>query len=466
MDSSKKKLLGILTIGAVGGGLLYNMTGTASGETNGNGNDNADDPEEDEMVVATEIEELTGNQRYTFKEYSSNDAPASLNPFNAVGGGKLDIRGSSGSKNQYEWKGSDSKLKLIDHDGVGWFGGDDSGAMHMKVAKGFAVKVKLVSENTDYFSEFSGLSEALANRDSKMKVVGSSKGDTITQIIDDIQRIWENDKMTFMMYEGDYISIDIDSEHDNIAAFRIQIDGVKYDNGEGAIDDGCSIKLKKVYKVTPVDVWASETFTLGSETIVFAGIGAGIGGGLRRVGKRAWLNLRKRVGTKGMRQKAKQELGDMGEGFFRKKSVQLGKPMKNVKVTNVTDDLVRQTGPNRLKAVLGRGAREGDDMGWKFLKGFPIVRTATGAGILIGIITVANLAPEIVRNIGQGPPCSETCDGYDEGSEEEMSCLDDCVSAKDRNTLIIGSTIALGGCVVAYLILSRLVPKKKAEKEE
>ena len=463
MTSSKKKLLGILTIGAVGGGLLYNMTGTASGDSSDNGNG---EPEEDEMVVATEIEEMTGNQRYTFKEYSSNDAPASLNPFNKVGGGKLDIRGSSGSDNQYQWKGnpSDSKLKLIDHDDFWPFGPTDSGGMHMKVAKGFAVKVKLVSENTDYFSEFSGLSEALANRDSKMKVVGSSKGDTITQIKDDIQRIWENDEMSFMMYEGDYISIDIDSEHDGIGKFTIRIDGTKYDNNDGAIDDDCSIKLKKVYKVTPVEVWASETFTLGGETIVFSGAGSW----LRRAGKKAWLRVASVVGTKASKKQAAKELDDLVRlGIDKKKIVRGGK---------VTVMTIGKSSDGRLKkflfpAAAKKGAKEGGEfIGWKFIpkmtvgRGALILTVAVGGGLYtwIGDGGLGGLIKDIVA----GPPCDEVCSAYESGSDEEIDCLEDCISSHDKRILVLGGIAIVGGLGISYLLLSKLIPKKKAEKEE
>jgi len=460
LSKKKKKLLGLLTVGAVGGGLLYNMTGTVSGESSGNGNGGGQ--EEDEMVVATKIEEITGNQKFTFKEYSTNDAPASLNPFNALGGGKIDIRGSSGT--QYEWKSGDNKLYLDDSDAWGWLGGHKSGAMHMKVAKGFAVKVKLVSENTDYFSEFSGLSEAIANRDSKIKAVGSSTGDTWTQIKDDIQRMWEDDEMSFMMYEGDYISIDTDSEWKGIAKYRIQIDGVKYDNGEGTIDDESYITLQKVYKVTPVDVWASETFTLGSETIVFSGAGAWLG----RVGRKTWLRVASRVGTKASRKRAAKELDELVKLGFKK-----GTLVKGGKVT-VTN--IGKSSDGRLKQFFGRkgatkGAKEGGEfIGWNFMpkmtvgRGALILTVAVGGGLYtwIGGGGLGGLIKDVIT----GPPCDEVCSGYESGSDEETDCLEDCISSHDKRILVLGGIAIVGGLGVSYLLLSKLIPKKKAEKEE
>ena len=452
-----KKLAGLLTVGAVAGGLLYSTMGTASA-------DGGDDvpPEDDEMVVATEITELTGNQRFTFKEYSTNVAPASLNPFNTVSGGKLDIRGSSGSDNQYGWFNGGERLKLVDHDGYGWFGGADSGGLHMKVAKGFAIKVKLVSENTDYFSEFSGLSEALTNRDSKIKSVGSSKGGAITQIKDDLQRLWKDDEMVFVMYEGDYVSIDIDSEHKDIGYFTIRIDGTKYDNSE-KVDDDCHIRIQNVYKVESVDAWESETFNLGSETIVFSGIGSWS----RRLGKRMWLTIASKVGTKAGKRRAAKELESLVRlGIDKKKMVRGGK---------VTVTTIGKSSDGRLKKFLFPAAKKsakdgGEFIGWRFLpkmtvgKGVLILTVAVGGGLYTWIGD-GGLGP-FISGLIAGPSCNETCNGYESGSDEEIDCLEDCISSHDKRILVLGGIAVVGGLGVSYLLLSKLIPEKKAEKEE
>ena len=115
--------------------------------------------------------------------------------------------------------------------------------------------------------------------------------------------MWTDDVITFRLYEGDHISVDIDAEYSDIAQFRIHVDGVNYDNANGDVDDEVFIRVKNVYKVTPVDAWASETYMFDSENLVF-NAGAGI---LRRV----WLRVTSKVGTKAMREKAQRELAEL-----------------------------------------------------------------------------------------------------------------------------------------------------------
>ncbi len=501
MASSKKKLLGILAIGAVGGGLLYNMTGTASGDSSDNGSDNGNGvPEEDDIVAATELTKLTGGQRYTFREYVNKTAGPSLNPFNTVGGGNFILKGSSGSSNQYKWKDEGKKLKLIDHDGVGWFGGDDSGGMHLKIAKGFAVDIKVTSENTDYFSRFSGLKDAIANRDSKLKIVGSSQGDALAVAGSWLANTFSvgNDEISFRMYEGDYISIDIDGEHDGIGNFTFRIDGTKYDSSVGTVDDEVYIRLKEVYTVKKVDVWESETISYAHtpHTTVFYALAGGL---FRRTMRRGWLKVVSVVGTKGMKIRAVKELADIASDVGVRKWAKL----KDIPVNDLTNDLLAKTSADRLgrlrvrkgnKIAIGsktykggqmlpqekikgkliqkvnaKVAKEGGEaIGWKWLHNFPILKTSAGMGTIIGLTIIAGGVSDFLntglRELLMGPPCSEVCgDAYDEDSEEMDNCLEQCIESKDKKMVMLGGAVVIGGCVLTYVVLNRFLPKKKEE---
>jgi hypothetical protein len=469
-----KKLGLLLAVGAVAGYFYLNQDEDEElDDENGSSNTT---PEEDEVVVATQVEEI---ETFTLKEYYEKVAPPSLNPFNAAGGGKFQIKGSSGE--QYKWKDGNKKLFLNDDDGVGWFA-DDSGGVSMKVAKGFAVDFKVTTENTNYLGDFSGLKQALASRQSKFKIVGSSDGSFVQQTKDLFARMWTNDKINFRLYEGDYISVDIDKEYDDIAQFRIHVDGVNYDNSNGKVDDEVFIRVKNVYKVTPVDAWASETYMFDSENLVF-NAGAGV---LRRV----WLRVTSKVGTKAMRQKAQRELAELATDIGT--SVPL-KTADNLTLDIATDDIA-DTAVDRVmrvragetvtiggktykggqilpKGVVSNAAQAAgkDAIGWRWLQNFPIVRTSVGMSAIIGTVYIGggfyNLLSEDLKDMVMGESCESTCNGFEEGSDDMKECLQECISNKDKRLTMFGAGVLLVGGLVAYGVMDMIIPSKKKEKE-
>lgn len=469
----------LLAVGAVAGYFYLNQDEEDSdnGDNSNNGGDSSENtPEEDEMTVATKVEKI---ETYTFKEYYQNIPPPSLNPFNEAGGGKFTLKGSSGQ--QYEWRDSSKKLYLDDDDGCCGFA-DDSGGVHIKVAKGFAVDFKVVTENTNYLGDFSGLKEALASRQSSFKIVGSSEGGFVQQTTDWFARMWTNDVITFRLYEGDYISVDIDAEYDDIAQFRIHVDGVNYDNANGDVDDEVFIRVKNVYKVTPVDAWASETYMFDSENLVF-NAGAGI---LRRV----WLRVTSKVGTKAMRQKAQRELAelatDIGQDVPLKTADNIAKDVANDEIADTAVDRVMRVRAGSTVTIGGKTYKGGqilpkgvvsdvaqkagkDAIGWRWLQNFPIVRTSIGTSAIIGAVYIGggfyNLLSEDLKTMVMGESCESTCSGFEEGSEDMKECLQECISEKDKRLTMFGAGLLLVGGLVAYGVMDMIIPSKKKEKE-
>lgn len=463
----------LLAVGAVAGYYYLNQGDEELDDENGSSNTS---PEEDEVVVATKVDKI---ETFTMKEYYENVPPPSLNPFNKAGGGDFKLKGSSGE--QFKWKDGNKKLFLNDDDGIGWFA-EKSGAAHIKVAKGFAVDFKVVTENTNYLGDFSGLKEALTSRQSKFQIVGSSDGSFAQQTKDLFARLWSNDKINFRLYEGDYISVDIDKEYDSIAQFRIHVDGVNYDNSNGRVDDEVFIRVKNVYKVTPVDAWASETFMFDSENLVF-NAGAGI---LRRV----WLRVTSKVGTKTMRQKAQRELADLATDIG--KNVPL-KTADNLTLDIATDDIADSAvdrvmrvragskvtingktykgGQILPKGVVNTVAGEAgqEAIGWRWLQNFPIVRTSIGTSVIIGAVYIGggfyNLLSEDLKDMVMGESCDNTCSGFEEGSEEMKECLQECISNKDKRLTMFGAGLLLVGGIVAYGVMDMIIPSKKKEKQ-
>lgn len=449
-----KKLGLLLAVGAVAGFYYLNQEEEGS-------SDDESDTSEDEMVAATSIEPI---ESYTLKEYKENVAPPSLNPFNKAGGGNFIIAGSSGE--QYKWKDGNKKLYLNDDDGFGWWA-ENSGGVHMKVAKGFAVDFKVTTENTNYLGDFDGLKEALANRQSTFKIIGSSEGSVVDQTLDLFSRLWTNDTILFRLFEGDYISIDIDDEHEGIATFKIHVDGEDYTNNNGKVDDEVFIRVKNVFKVTPVDAWASETFMFDSENLVF---NAGAS-----VFRRLWLKVTSKIGTKGMRAKAQKELADLatdiGTTSALKTTDNLTSNVTNTQIADTAGDrLVRITSDKgkilpsgTVNTLAGEAGQEA--IGWRWLQNFPIVRTSFGVSAIVGITFVGvglyDFLSEDLKTMIMGESCENTCSGFEEGSDEMKECLQECISNKDKRITMFGAGALLVGGILAFVVIDKVIPDKE-----
>ena len=449
-----KKLGLLLAVGAVAGFYYLNQE-----EEDSSGDES--DTSEDELVAATSIDQI---ESYTLKEYKENIAPPSLNPFNKAGGGNFIIKGSSGE--QYKWKDGNKKLYLNDDDGV-WPFAEDSGAVHIKIAKGFAVDFKITTENTNYLGDFDGLKEALANRQSTFTIVGSSQGSVVEQTKDFFARLWKDDEMQFRLFEGDYISIDIDDEHKGIATFKIHVDGEDYNNENGKVDDEVFIRVKNVFKVTPVDAWASETFMFDSENLVF-NAGASI---FRRI----WLKVTSKIGTKGMKAKAKRELAEIateiGTTPVLKTTDNLAKDVTNKEIADTAGDRlgrnISDEGKILPSGVVNAAAGEAgqEAIGWRWLQNFPIVRTSFGASALVGTVFVGaglyDFLSEDLKTMVMGESCESTCSGFEEGSNEMKDCLQECISNKDKRITMFGAGALLVGGILAFVVIDKVIPDKE-----
>tara|TARA_Y100000389_G_scaffold62597_1_gene58647 strand:- start:5421 stop:6833 length:1413 start_codon:yes stop_codon:yes gene_type:complete len=459
-----KKLGLLLAVGAVAGFYYLNQE-----EEDSSGDES--DTSEDELVAATSIDQI---ESYTLKEYYENIASPSVNPFNKAGGGNFVIKGSSGE--QYKWKEGNKQLYLNDDDGI-WPFAEDSGAVHIKIAKGFAVDFKVTTENTNYLGDFDGLKEALANRQSTFKIVGASQGSVVQQTMDFFARLWKDDEMQFRLFEGDYISIDIDDEHEGIATFKIHVDGEDYNNKNGKVNDEVFIRVNNVFKVTPVDAWASETFMFDSENLVF-NAGASI---FRRI----WLKVTSKIGTKGMKAKAKRELAELATEVGTTPVLKTTDNLVGVTDGEITDtavDRVMRVRAGETVTINGKKYKGGqilpkgvvntaagevgqEAIGWRWLQNFPIVRTSFGASALVGTVFVGaglyDFLSDDLKTMIMGPSCESTCSGFEEGSDEMKDCLQECISNKDKRITMFGAGALLVGGILAFVVIDKVIPDKE-----
>ena len=175
-------------------------------------------------------------------------------------------------KGDTKWKGGDDTLHLNDDDDLGY--GEHSGAIHFKIRDGWKVRIKLVSENVDYFKDEG--------------IVAPTSKDTSWY------NVWGDSEIEFDMIGGDYLSIDVDhgtadGGHKGINSFSLSLDGDK--QTAGAMDDECDVILKGVWSVEEEEVFDSEViafaapfgklikFTKGAFKKMWKGIGGG------RIGK-------------------------------------------------------------------------------------------------------------------------------------------------------------------------------------
>lgn len=145
-----------------------------------------------------------------------------------------------GPKDQYTWQDSGKLLKL--HENTF----SSSGALHLRVADGWRVAFRIATENTDYFQD--NIREEY--------VVEGDKGDTPDH--DEVDEVfvyedkdfWQENQsnVVFTLYEDDYLSVDVDGDHSNIANFSLNKGTVAYDvSTDREMSDDTFIRMIKAW---------------------------------------------------------------------------------------------------------------------------------------------------------------------------------------------------------------------------
>ena len=145
-----------------------------------------------------------------------------------------------GPKDQYTWQDSGKLLKL--HENTF----SSSGALHLRVAEGWRVAFRIATENTDYFQD--NIREEY--------VVEGDKGDTPDHnevdevfVYEDKAFFQENQSnVLFTLYEDDYLSVDVDGDHSNIANFSLNKGTVSYDvSTDREMSDDTFVRMIKAW---------------------------------------------------------------------------------------------------------------------------------------------------------------------------------------------------------------------------
>jgi len=126
-----------------------------------------------------------------------------------------------GPKNGYEWQDSGKLLKLEENTF------SSSGAIHVRVAEGWRVAFRIATENTDYFND--NIRDAYLVKGEKDDTPFHDEVDEVF-VYEDKSWIQENQSnVLFTLYENDYLSVDVDGDHSNIANFSLNKGGESYD---------------------------------------------------------------------------------------------------------------------------------------------------------------------------------------------------------------------------------------------
>jgi len=145
-----------------------------------------------------------------------------------------------GPKDEYTWQDSGKLLKL--HENT-W---SSSGALHLRVAEGWRVAFRIATENTDYFQD---------NVRDEYLVEGEMGDDPTHNEVDEVwvyedKDFWQENQsnVVFTLYEDDYLSIDVDGDHSNIANFSLNKGTVDYDvSTDREMSDDTFVRMIKAW---------------------------------------------------------------------------------------------------------------------------------------------------------------------------------------------------------------------------
>lgn len=395
-----------------------------------------------------------------------------------------------------EWV-TTSQLKIIDRDV--W--GKQSGGCHIKINKGYEVIMKIETENGYYFEN-----DVSLNGDEEYSLIDYANDlDNETEAGN-----WFNTNSSVSVPligdKGDYISVDIDSEHDGIGKFVLKTNGRKYWHDGSKPDDNVFITLEQINRRNPnydKSQWSAESYTFNA------------GSGLRRIGSLGDLwkgvqGLASAINPIKMFSKAKQtavipttsfkvgdKVGDSGkvaeDGYKLTEGMLSSGDTSNLKYVKSFNE---GTGFSKLEEGVALRKANGKVVGYsgsavKIQKGDELIKLGdaaadtgsgfgnainlrnagravlvTGTGATIGaIFTIADMIPGLLGDGFEDLACSLTGSCCEEKCEESDNpdCVAECQEAADDKAVKFGGLVVVGilGLVV---ILKGSKSKKSAEE--
>jgi len=424
-----------------------------------------------------------------FKNFINDEEDAD-NPF--MENGRIVVGGHS-------WP-STSKLKLIDYDSPR----KTSGGCKLKVRAGYEVLLTITTENSEYFAN-----DVSEEGESTASLTGYA--DSISQYAKE-GSIWKstNSAVTVPLIgdKGDYLSVDIDSDHSGIRAFRVVSDGRRFSDNGGYLNrpnDEVYIKLEQVNRRN--DNYDASKFS--AESITYNSIASV--GKLSKFGK-LWngittimsaVNPLKRFGKLGQggaqiaetTYRVGDKVGDTGkvaEAGYKltdgmvsnpknltyiksfnktKKTVKLDDGVVLVREGKVVGEMAGRTyklksGDELIKITdtVGDAARGGKGL-ITLRNSSKVVLGSATAGVVYVIGATSLMLPNLFGDAAEEWSCSVTGSCCDEKCEDSDNpdCVAECQDAADEKGLKFGG-LAIAGVVGLVLVLKMGKSKKAAEE--
>lgn len=431
---------------------------------------------EDEVVVKKNyvdewIDPPIYNKNSDFRKFMEGKVDEIHNPFSLH---KL--------MGKYTWK-SDSRVKLNDYD----LSSDLSGGIDLQIAQGYKVKLKITTDNYNYFynSVYVNGDKGRSNAKSYVKNdLGGTAGDELIEV-------W--------FYPNDRLEIDVDGEHSGAYTFGMKMKGGTewVRSAGGTMDDPAYIKMTDI-KIRNPDYdpnrFATEFNAPFGGFRLFKGLFAAFKGA--RIWKVFGLGG-KATGAVG----ASRIAGTIPEGTTAVAVINKGDAIRDLKRVEGVEDVVVDAGSktmrlkNGYKAVDNAGNVISDGKGLLKLEdaedAFKIVKTSssvgggantatgganifnrmfTGRNVLTGTMVAVGgsvaigayrifgeILPEGVGDTLKNltTPCPDQC----EGSEDYDTCLEECNEAKQETQAKIGLV------VVASILGLALILKKPSDSK-
>jgi len=180
---------------------------------------------EDEVVVKKNyidewIDPPIYNKNSDFKKFMNGQVDELHNPFS-----KHKLMG------KYTWK-SDSKVKLNDYD----LSSDLSGGIDLQIAQGYKVKLKITTDNYNYFYNSVYVDGDTGRSNAKNYVKNDLNGTAGDELIE----VW--------FYPNDRLEIDVDGEHSGAYTFGMKMKGGTewIRSAGGTMDDPAYIKMTDI----------------------------------------------------------------------------------------------------------------------------------------------------------------------------------------------------------------------------
>ena len=449
--------------------------------------------DENEDIVDTWSEWLPNFNGYggEYFENFMDDEFEEDNPFKSSG------RVIKGKKT---WKDT-SELKLIDDDGIGYWA-DDSGGLKLKVKQGFQVLLQISTDNAGYFhDDVSEDGSSTTTLYSYSKALGrtAKKGSWKTSTKSKVTVPLNGD-------DGDYLSVDIDSEHSGIRAFRVCSLGRCFSDDSKNPDDGVYVKLEQVNRRNPnydPTKFSAESYSFNAPTPANVGRIAKAWKGITTV--LSAVNPLKRFGKVGKATavigetsfKVGDKVGDSGrvakDGYkITEGMLSSGDPsdLKYVKsfdegtgLSKLDNGVALKKADGRVVGFKGKGVKiqKGDeliklaDVGSSGGSGFGNVinlRNAgrsvlvAGTGATIGaIFTIADMIPGLLGDGVKDLACSLTgscCEVKCEDSDNP-DCVEECQEAADDKAVKFGGLFVVG--IIGLALVFRGGKSEKSAEE-